>query len=87
MPNRKYEKGARHERELVNKYREAGGISARSAGSHSPIDVWAIKDGELHLIQVKGDKQNVSIPVFYKNLSVRKFLAYKKKGKWVFDEL
>lgn len=50
-----YEKGADKERRIVNKFRERGCLSFRSAGSHSPIDIFAI-DPEtkiIHLVQSK----------------------------------
>lgn len=40
MPNANYLRGVRLERELVNKARAKGHIATRSAGSHSPYDVW-----------------------------------------------
>lgn len=58
MPNNAYERSVRKERALVNDFREKGWIAARSAGSKSPIDVWAFnpKTKEFKLIQVKTRK-------------------------------
>ena len=58
MPNNKYIRSSKRERELVNRYREKGWIAARTAGSHSPIDVfaWNPKLGQIHFIQVKTHK-------------------------------
>lgn len=55
MPNLAYERSTRRERELVNEYRRNGWDACRSAGSHSPWDVWAFnrKTKEVHLIQIK----------------------------------
>jgi Holliday junction resolvase len=39
MANKKYQKGVRLERKVVNEARAAGCIAFRSAGSHSPFDV------------------------------------------------
>lgn len=53
--NKNYRKGYRKERELVNNYRRLNWISARSAGSHGPFDVfaWNPNKKEVHFIQVK----------------------------------
>ena len=42
MGNNKYKKAANEEREIMNYLRKEGWISARSAGSHSAVDVWAV---------------------------------------------
>ena len=58
MPNRNYEKGRRKEYKICNDFRERGfEIVQRSAGSHSPIDVFAInkKTKEIVFIQSKPD--------------------------------
>jgi len=58
MPNRKYEKGVRKERKIVNEAKARGCIALRSAGSKSPLDVVSInfKDRVIELIQSKSDK-------------------------------
>lgn len=55
MPNRKYRKGYRKELEIVNTFRRAGWISARTAGSHSPFDLfaWNPKHRIVRFVQVK----------------------------------
>jgi len=58
MPNRNYEKGRRKEYKIRNELIEEGyDIAQRSAGSHSPIDVFAIckKTKTILLIQSKPD--------------------------------
>jgi Holliday junction resolvase len=62
MPNKQYEKGARFERKLVNEAREKGLIAARTAGSHSPIDLFTIdvKRREIAFIQAKKGKSGLS---------------------------
>ena len=58
MPNKNYLNGIRKERKIVNDLKKEGwDIVQRSAGSRSPIDVWAInKDLKLiRLIQAKPD--------------------------------
>ena len=59
MTNRNYKNGADKERRIVLKLKAKGFISARSAGSHSPIDVWSInpETHEVILIQAKGRKE------------------------------
>ena len=42
MPRTNYQRGADKERRIVNKLKKEGYLTARSAGSHSIIDVWAI---------------------------------------------
>lgn len=66
-----YRKGADKERRIVNELRSEGWVCARSAGSKSPIDIWAIdpKTNQILLIQCKSDKATK---------------AYKKK---LYDEL
>ena len=55
MPNKNYLSGVRKERKVVNSARETGLIAARSAGSHSPVDVWIIDipNKSIHLVQCK----------------------------------
>lgn len=52
----KYRKGADYERKIVNELREYGWIAARSAGSHSPIDVWAINEKEKKILLIQAKK-------------------------------
>lgn len=59
MPNPKYIKGRRKEYAIANYLKKRGwDIVQRSAGSKSPIDVWAVnkKLRRIKLIQVKPDK-------------------------------
>lgn len=55
MVNKNYRNGADKERRIVNKAREEGHLSFRSAGSHSPIDVFILDRTErvIKLIQCK----------------------------------
>ncbi len=41
-----YEIGVEAERELVNDLREMGWLASRTAGSHGPVDVVALKRGK-----------------------------------------
>ena len=85
--NRFYKIGANRERELVNQARKNGYFAMRSAGSHSKIDLVRVINDTIEFIQVKSSDQKVEMPDFPKVLNVRKILAYKEKGKWIFKEL
>ena len=61
MPNRHYIKGRRKEYAVCNKLKDEGyDIAQRSAGSHSPIDIFAISRTEriIKLVQCKPDNFN-----------------------------
>ncbi len=63
MSNKEYRKGARKEYKIIkNLKNENYDIAQRSAGSHSPIDVWAIniKDKHIKLIQAKPDNYSIA---------------------------
>lgn len=51
MPNKNYVNGVKKERKLVNQARASGHLAFRSAGSHSPIDVF-ILDKEAKIIRL-----------------------------------
>jgi len=55
MARTNYQKGADKERRIVLALKSKGFLSFRSAGSHSPIDVFAINpfSKEIKLIQAK----------------------------------
>lgn len=57
MPNKNYLKGRRKEYKWVNDLKDEGFIAQRSAGSHSPVDVFAIHPDKkiIRLIQCKPD--------------------------------
>ncbi len=71
----RYSSGANLERALVNHLRGLGWVAARSAGSKSPVDVWAAKDGVVIAYQcavnythakelaVKAASEKMGIPV------------------------
>lgn len=88
MPNNSYLRSAAKERELVNKYRSEGYISARSAGSKSAIDVWAFhpEKKELILTQIKtekgGRKLVVTVKERWENVTARfDWYSYEKEKK------
>lgn len=53
--NKHYQKGYRQEREIVNHLRRLGWLSVRTAGSHSPIDIFCVKGDRILLIQSKSN--------------------------------
>lgn len=53
MSNPAYKRGAQAERDFVKLLRTQGYVAGRSAGSHSPIDIWAAKDGRIRFYQLK----------------------------------
>lgn len=58
MPNKNYVKGRKKEYKICNEYKKKGfTIVQRTAGSHSPIDIFAInsKTREIKFIQSKPD--------------------------------
>lgn len=71
-----YRKGADYERKIVNELRAQGFVCARSAGSKSPIDIWAVnpETREMLLIQAKKGKpipkgEKLEILEFFKHLN------------------
>lgn len=84
--NRKYKKGADKERQIVNEFRKKGCLSFRSAGSHSPIDVFVLnpKTKEIFLIQSKAGKSYT--PQFkeklYNELRIYEGFFNVKVGVW-----
>jgi hypothetical protein len=71
MPNKNYINGVYKERKILNEARSHGCIGARSAGSHSPIDLWIIDHPgrTIRLIQCKPD----SMPLKTKNRTMRTY--------------
>ncbi len=53
MPNKKYEHGREREYRLMAKLRKEGWFCIRSSGSHTPIDIIALKRGSIRFIQSK----------------------------------
>jgi Holliday junction resolvase len=54
MPNHAYNRGRAKEYRVMELLREEGWVVGRSAGSHSPVDIFAAKEGRILLVQVKG---------------------------------
>ncbi|MBS7645285.1 MAG: restriction endonuclease [Candidatus Bathyarchaeia archaeon] len=51
-----YRRGRGREYYALRILRSEGWMCCRSAASHSPVDIFAGKDGEVLLVQVKGEK-------------------------------
>ena len=92
--NKHYAKGYRLERDVVNLLRERGFVSARTAGSHSPIDCFGVLKNNIILIQCKNTDDKATIKrtkLEMKELNindilhVEKVVAYKKHGKIEFE--
>ena len=59
MPNANYEKGRRKEYKIVKELKSAGcTIAQRTAGSHSPIDVFGINKRKRHIIFIQSKPDN-----------------------------
>jgi len=54
-----YYRGRAKEYKVMNILRSEGWVCSRSAMSHGPIDVFAAKDGEILVIQVKSGKGRI----------------------------
>lgn len=77
MPNRKYEQGARFEREVMKEYEQCGWHVIRASGSHGFFDLVAIppfKEGFIHLIQCKVSKSE--------DVAERLCQKFKKASPW-----
>ncbi len=55
----KYEKGRAREYKAIDMLRKGGWLVSRSAASHTPVDLFAGKDGRILLIQVKSGRARV----------------------------
>ncbi|MGC8538803.1 MAG: Holliday junction resolvase Hjc [Candidatus Micrarchaeia archaeon] len=96
----RYTKGARGERELLNKFHELGYSVVRSAGSGvnsiSP-DIIAIKNGKGYSFECKAwDKGRIGIEIekfemlkeWERNTAMQTFIAWRMSGKgWFFMKL
>jgi len=60
MPNKNYKKGAEKERRIVNKLKEEGCLAFRSAGSHSPIDVFGLNPFTKKVLLIQSKPSNMS---------------------------
>ena len=75
LPNRNYVRGRDFEYKIVNRLKAEGfSIAVRSAGSHSPIDIWAVnfQKRKIKLVQCKSG--------ISKKAEIRKALQFLKAG-------
>jgi len=56
MVSTAYARGRSREYQVLGKLRAEGWFCSRSAASHGPVDVFAAKDGEIRMIQVKSGR-------------------------------
>jgi Holliday junction resolvase len=61
LPNLNYNKGRSKEYKVMELLKAQGWVVARSAGSHSPVDVFAARSGATLLVQVKNGKARVKV--------------------------
>jgi Holliday junction resolvase len=59
LPNHGYNRGRAREYKVMELLRTEGWTVGRSAGSHSPVDVFAAKKGRVLLVQVKSGRARV----------------------------
>jgi Holliday junction resolvase len=57
--NQQYNRGRAKEYRVMELLREEGWVAGRSAGSHSPVDIFAAKEGRVLLVQVKNGQARV----------------------------
>lgn len=87
-----YRKGANFENLVKDILTEDGWLAIRSAGSHSIIDVLAIKVDDKWLIQCRttgnlsGDERQELIALAKKHKATP-ILAYRSKGSIIFEEI
>lgn len=94
MPNKNYLRGRRFEYEIIHKLTADGYTCVRSAGSKSPVDIVAINEEEVLLVQAKTGSTGLTASerkTFESLLCppcVRKLLYWKKpSGEIVITEL
>lgn len=87
-----YKKGASFENLVKDILVEDGWLAIRSAGSHSIIDVLAIKVDEKWLIQCRtsgnlSGNERKELTILAEKHKATPILAYKKQGNIVFQEI
>jgi len=92
MPNSNYVAGRRAEYLAVQELKKQGAVVAqRTAGSHSPIDVFALMhDGTVKLVQIKKDDSPLELDKLEKlpaaaNVSIE--LWHRVNRKWTIHSL
>ena len=87
MSKTSYRKGVRLEYELKELLEADGFFVVRSAGSHGPADLVALKDGEILLVQVQNNGhlpkwKEDALKLAAKRAGGWGYFAYKVKGVW-----
>lgn len=85
-----YSRGANFERRVRKHLEEQGWVVFRSAGSHSPADLIALKTGEVMLVQCQLDKgfslaKRNQLAFLGLELNVQTYLAW-REGKVIMME-
>jgi len=91
MSNR-YAKGRALEYECKQVLESLGYVVIRSAGSHSPADLVACRDGKIAFIQVQSDShlprsKEDALKAFAKRAGAIAYFAYKRRGSWFFRRI
>jgi len=60
MVSTNYTRGRSWEYQALRKLRTQGWLCSRSAASHGPVDIFAGRDGEILLIQVKSGRAHLT---------------------------
>jgi Holliday junction resolvase len=60
MVNHAYNRGRAREYRAMEMLRTEGWVVGRSAASHSPVDIFAAKEGRVLLVQVKSGQARVN---------------------------
>src|SRR5208283_4160131 len=55
-----YTRGRSREYQVLRKLREEGWFCSRSAASHGPVDIFAGRNGQVLMVQVKSGKASAS---------------------------
>lgn len=87
-----YSKGANFERRVRDYLREIGFVVFRSAGSHTPADLIALKAGEVMLVQCKLDgkispAERQSLIFLADELQCRVMLAWREGRELKIEEV
>jgi Holliday junction resolvase len=87
-----YSRGADFERRVQKYFEKAGFFTIRSAGSHSLIDLVAMKGGEVQLIQCKTDgallvAERQQLKELAKDTGCQVFLISRQGTKMISEEV
>lgn len=88
----KYAKGRALEYECKRVLEELGYVVIRSAGSHTPADLVACRNGKFAFIQVQADshlprQKESALKAFAKRAGAVAYFAYKRRGSWFFRRI